>query len=688
MGKHEDWRDLLLALFPECFRQNLPSETHFDMCIVDMMQFMARMRSEATFRPKDICHHAVRAAFDYSNVENSPIRPIIDKAVVLLIDTPKNTPKCKASTQMARDTISVVTHIKGDDDDEAEKETAVEEDDDRDGTIMTEDTYNALIKEMDLSYGDYMIHAEMKQVPARMTPTMVWRSNNLKWQLNSMIVSSLLKNVTVPRGRVLIIDDGVVFGDPQAYPRLRNRIIEEYAFHDRSEYEKELLVSFLISQTLNMRYVLHHDGKYKRMPESGIGEADLKFGNYITRESEAVKNPMRRYIVVSQDTDIPFILLAHMRRLINPETGRIDDDIEVWIDSQTPSDKARGHNRAYRFINVKRLYYAIIDFFRVEYPSVSNPIETLLFMVNALDTDFTNRLGHKCLGITRRLVWNVFSETHYKATTPEDLGYVVFGKKKDRSKTHHYSPKAYNLLAGDAISVVYNEESNEYRIVLDMARCELFLYLLCQITPVADMTKLKMLNATKPSFYYADPDVFLIQVADLMRTIETNRNEQSTTQNNSVQTLLMGKSFILPQKNTQQQQPSQKSAIGPAIRFTPTDTHRYYDKTVMSKLVNKEIPAMYGIPSRAQMRARLCRLDWVLNYIQNGTVTRDFAASCYTPHRLDPERSRFGWHNKPLETSGPNLVNINSSYHTQSLTQVLLGEMPIRVHATVECDEL
>ena len=652
-----------------------------------MMQFMARMRSETTFRPKEICHHVVRAAFDYSNVENSPIRPIIDKAVVLLIDTPKNTPKCKASTQIARDTVSVhgTAEKDGDDDDNDNNEEAEATKDD-DGTIMTEEVYNALIEEMGINYGDYMIHAEMKKVPARMTPTMVWRSNNLKWQLNSMIVSSLLTNVTVPRGRVLIVDDGVMFGDPYAYPRLRRRIMDEYAFHDRSEYEKEMLVSFLVAHTLNMRYVLHHDGKYKRMPESGIGEADVKFGNYITREADGERNPVRRYIVVSQDTDIPFILLAHMRRLVNPETGLIDDDIEVWVDSQTPSDKARGHNRAYRFVNIKRLYYAIIEFFRVEYPCVVNPIETLLFMVNALNTDFTSRLGHKCLGITRRLVWNVFSETHYTAATPIDLGYVLFGKKKDRSKTLHYSPKARGLLAGDAIRVVYNEETNEYRMVLDMARCELFLYLLCQVTPVADMTKLKMLTPVKPSYYYADADILLIQVADLMRTIVDNRNEQTATQNNSVQTLILGKSFIVPQKNTQQ--PQTKSAIGPAVRFTPTDTHRYYDKTVMAKLATKEIPAMYSIPTRAQMKARLCRLDWVLNYIQNGTVTRDFAASCYAPHLLDAERSRFGWLNKPLETSGTNVVNINSSYHTQSLDRVLMGEMPIRVHATVECDEL
>lgn len=668
MGKHEEWRDFMMTLFPKCFQEKMPIGASFDMCIVDMMQFMARMRSETIFRPREVADHVVRAAFDYSNIDEREDRPVIKKAVVFLFDTSKNVPKCKASTQMSRD---------GDGDQEGEK--------DESDTIMNKELYDAMIEEMGLQHGDYMIHRDMKNVPARLTPTTIWRSNNLKWQLNSMVITAILKNMVVPKGKVVIVDDGVVFGDPYAYRRLRDQIIREYQFEDKSEYEKEMLVSFLVTHSLTMRYVLHHDGQFKRMPESGIGEADVKFGNYIMRESEGKRNPIRRYLIVSQDTDIPFILLAHMKRMIDPETGKIDDDIEIWVDTQTPSDKSKGNNRDYRYINIKGLYNAIIALFKEEYPTVSNPIETLLFMVNMLNTDFTTRLGDKYLGITRRVVWNVFSETHSQSKD----GYIQFSrKKKERSKVIHYPANACQLLTQDSIRVVYNEENLEHKIILDMAQCEKFLYLLCQLSPVDDMVKLKMIKSQSPRFYYADPDVLLIHVKDLSLLLASHKSQQEASQNQSTSILLGGKSFTVPSQPTQKEKTKSKKEIGPAISFTPTETQRYYDKTVMLSMCTKPIPAMYSVPSRGQMKARLCRLDWVLNYIQNGTVSKHASTSYDAALALDKDQSLYGWRSVPLDIEGKNMINLNSSYHTQSLSQVLLGNMPIRVCATKECDEL
>ncbi len=670
MGKHEEWRDFFMVLFPECFREKIPGGTHFDMCIVDMPQFLAKMKSDPVFKPKEVADRMVRAAFDYSNVDNHTDRPIIDKAIVLLIDTAKNVPKCKAATQMSRDG-----------DGEGDESSA----------IMTQEVYNALMKEMGLNVGDYMVHSGMQKVPAKLTPTMVWRSNNLKWQLNSMIVTSLLKNVVVPENKVLVIDDGVVFGDPDAYRHLREEIINQYHFHEKSDYEKEMLVSFLVTHTLTMRYIKFHDGQFKRLPESGIGESDVKFGNYIMRESDGRRNPIRRYLVVSQDTDIPFILLAHMKRMLHPETQKIDEDVEIWIDSQVPADKSKGLSRPYRFVNIKALYYAIIEFFRVEYPTVVNPIETLLFMVNALNTDFTTRLGHKYLGITRLSMWNIFSETHHQPMSLKDPGYVLFSRnKKDRSKVIHYSPKAYHLLGGDSIRVIYDEDTNEYRIVLDMLKCEQFFYLLCQQKLVDDMVKLKMIPSSTPKFYYSDPDVLLIHTKELMLNRSSFLEEGKDKWDESTTTaLLNGKKFVLPQGSTQKKT-SSKQKIGPAIGFTPSDATKSYDKTVMYAMIKKDdTPPMYSIPTRGQMKGRICRLDWILNYIQNGTVSKQYSTSCSETTHLDAEQSKFGWISKPLDSGDEStIVNLNSSYHVQSIIPVILGNMPIRVHAIVECDEL
>ena len=205
MGKHEEWRDFMKAFFPKCFQEKMPIGAEFDMCIVDMMQFLARIRSETTFRPREVCDHIVRAAFDYSNIDERDDKPVIKKAMVFLFDTAKNVPKCKATTQISRDTSGQ----------EGER--------DESSTIMTKELYDALLQEMSLQPGEYMIHGDMKKVPTKMTPTTVWRSNSLKWQLNSMVVTALLKNLVVPRGKVVVIDDGVVFGDPYAYRRLRDQ---------------------------------------------------------------------------------------------------------------------------------------------------------------------------------------------------------------------------------------------------------------------------------------------------------------------------------------------------------------------------------------------------------------------------------------------------------------------------------
>ena len=87
MGKHNEWRDFFVALFPHCFCEELPDDTHFDMCIVDMMQFLAKMKGDTVFRPRETADRTVRTIFDYANVDNHIDRPIIDKVLVLLLDT-------------------------------------------------------------------------------------------------------------------------------------------------------------------------------------------------------------------------------------------------------------------------------------------------------------------------------------------------------------------------------------------------------------------------------------------------------------------------------------------------------------------------------------------------------------------------------------------------------------------------
>lgn len=189
-------------------------------------------------------------------------------------------------------------------------------------------------------------------------------------------------------------------------------------------------------------------------------------------------------------------------------------------------------------------------------------------------------------------------------------------------------------------------------------------------------------NNILDQMYEHDDNTVLVNVSPHYKPVTNKTTKTHQPLISEVQTM---SEITVPVTNASS--PKKMAAIGPAVSFTPTDTQRFYDKSVLATLCTKAIPEMYSIPTRTQMKARICRLDWVLNYIQNGTVSKHASTSYDASLPFDKDQSLYGWQSVPLDIEGNNLVNLNSSYHTQSLTQVLLGQMPIRVHATKECDD-
>lgn len=691
MGGHEEWRDFLMCLFGEAFMDTIPFDMHFDMCIMDMMQFAAKVKNygkkDSVFDAKKVTEDIIRTVYDYANTSNQRDMPIIDKSFILLLDTSINVPRNKSTTQISRD---------GDEDD----------------IIMDEAAYEKLITKLGISHDDYIIHRDMPPLsPEILNPTTIWRSNNLKWQLNSMIVSEILKHVKLGEDKMIIIDDAVVFSSPREYSETREKIIEEFGYHDKKPFDQEVLVSFVINQRMTQRFILYHDSQFARDESTGMGEADVKIGHYINLDDSKVK----RYLIVSQDTDIIFILLMHMKRLVDPLTHKIDPSIVIWLDTQTPGDKCKFISRPYRFINVSLLYERIMTMFKEEYPTITCPVETFIFLVHCMDTDFTTRLGHTYLGVTRRVVWNVFSELHHVKGFP-DTGYIVFDtassvKKKERCKTYNYSPKIHNILGsnggrpGAIYCQLYNigDESvtlKHYNVGFDMDRCEEFFYFLCQLKLIDDMSLLKMHNSklqTSVKPFYVDPATLFIHAQDILTNLSKFKEKKALEYDTTIKNLLDSvdcgvddiptkkppSTTILKKPVTTSSFRPNFSSIGPAIKFVPQD--RPMDTIGMNKLSTRNIPPYYGIPMRLEMKARLCRMAWVMNYIQNGTVCNYFTTCYGEPGELDPSLSKYGWTNKIVK---PTTKNINSSYYQHRFNDVDADQCPIISTETLEIDNV
>jgi len=673
MGGFFEYRDFLLALFPLCFFSSLLPGTEFCVSCVDFMQFLPGLVLSKHLHKDGFDIGAIRRRVEelvahYQNNEDDPTRPIIRTALVVMLDTVHQVPKTKAATQKSRD--------------------QTEE------PHMNEARYEELTREG--GKGDLFIASGATRHPLKGSE--VWRSNNLKMQLFREVTLQVL-HATVRRDRVLVMDDGLAFST-DVYRGMREEMLTKSNFLERSPFEQECLVTNLLthSKMAITRFILWEGGQYRRRPSTGTGEADIKILHYIN-----TKNGARRFLVVNQDTDVIFILLLHLHKMVGD--GDDGQDVEIWLDTHSPSNTS-GVSKPYRYINIKRLYFSIIDLFKREYPSVPHPVEMFCFLVFTKKTDFIPQFA-KCLCVGDADGWNLFSELH----SGVEGGFLRFGttpEKVHRSTEYRWSASLRGLLN---YAVTYDWV--KHRFLLNHTMLQKFYYLLLQDKVMTVRKKLRLPVPTSSALAFGplpgagrsnalEPEELLIYAHDVAERVEAYRSYMAKNETTMFQTLLNfkkltpapiegepeAKKFKLSEsfgKRVATEKPVVEEEY--PIEEDSTDemeTEDWSEKTIeksnnaepgMERYIRQNVDVLklftkhpytryYGVPTVTEMRARLYRLEFYMMYCRNGAFHGENMVWMPTQRsRLDDRLTVWGYCERRITDPEERRKALNSSHY-------------------------
>lgn len=710
MGGLTAFRNHLYNLFPCAFKRELDEETPFCLIILDLMQFMAKVKHYTTSDEAEMTRltQSMRSVVE-SYMNSGEYRTT--RGLVVLMDTTKNVPTNKARTQKKRHTEETTTPA---------------------SKILDEAHYEELHSHGEL--GDLLT--------CGLDGESIWRNNNTKFQLYCAVTDELLKIVLPRREMQLIVDDGISIHH-DLYKQRRDEMINHYFFKEQSAYAQECLVSSLARHHFTERFIVSGNGEpARRLQQTEIGEADVKIPRFIMPG-----NNTRRYLVVSQDTDIIFILLLHMKSVLPHEPA-----LEVWLDTQTPSDRSSGISTPYRFINVKALYNAIIELFAREYPSILNPVETLVFLVYMLETDFTSGF-ETCLHVTPRVVWNTFAALHTEPSVIAKHGHLLFNdyvydesaegaghNKKEKAgvkratERHFLYPQRWRGLLNNVVQYTHREELDHYDVTLDDVKCQSFLYLLCQQRILKDLTGLgyAQFDAKKGIHrtYIETVDELFVWTAEIECKLEAYRVaklENTTTgetNKRKAQEELVKKDVVLkkPKKNAtvialpKPVNLSERSHINideliddikegetsrPVVKEEEDEegatvastllTHRPTVLKKMEALLKEAVTKDYGVPRLQAMIARIYRIEWLMNYHQNGWKTTAYATNFAETHPHETSLSWHGWKAEEIVQTEESIRrgDFNNSYYT-SVYEIGIepGVIPFKVYKMTETDQV
>jgi hypothetical protein len=751
MGGFTEWRNFFYNLFgKECFSNTLNDSFHgrFHYCIVDLTQFIVGLlRTSVTngdFDTSKLIRSLTNTVEFYMNNEDNPSAPVYTVGVVLLLDSILHVPKNKVETQQSRDTSSSLPNNKrkgvtynsqpigkgakysasvssfpssdtmvkkeddNDDEDIGHEGGGGDDGDDLDKCIMDDDLFEELLRHFNINNDSQYDHAQHHiflqhddHKPSYLGPNVgsstIWRSHNLKWQLYRLLTHELL-SLNVKENRFVIIDEGIAVANAR-FEEIRQDMMNHYIDWECTSFGKECFISNMTLNHIVERFILYSDEQFSRVPITKIGESDIKLLEYITPDN--IHKGITRYLVVSQDTDIIFILLMHFKRLLRPyspsqsmESQMNESPLEIWLDTQTPGDKAHQPpiSRDYRFINVKRLYYCLNAFFHREYAKVENPIELLVFLVNSLGTDFT-RSFHTHLKVTPLRVWNAFSELHYtpmvqlpkeggggggrvssSTPPPSQQGYVLFNAKLNtpiaRSNTMHFNSRFRHILGNVIRGYQFDKKTKTYNFDILHHQIEAFFYQLCQVKVVTDLTAIglrQFQNSDVLSTSLKQPIISLDTIDDIFfhvneiksRIEEYNKTNQHSHFNDlfieKKKKPMLNASFkaTLPSEPTTAAAAAEKKSSIAALNKKQLD--------YLKKMAEKEFPVNYGIPTEEEMKRRVYKVHWILRYYQNGSICPKFTHDHSEYCGMDPNLSIWGW--KSTEIMEPSLKQLNSSYY-------------------------
>jgi hypothetical protein len=620
MGVPPEWRKMLLDMLAaraaaagttaqQCWSATLPPHEQarpFDIVILDGMQELAVIKhgnppsgAGTAWTGADIGKRMKRAAYSHlatPDAANSEIEAA--RMLIVCLDNPYATPRNKAFVQSARDTTPMGAGAGGDG---AANEEAGEGPMDARGYDMACARASELLQHAFDDKREFLLGPG----PLPVAPASLWRSAAVRWQLTRLVTEALLTTY-VPEGKLLLFDEGLPLTETR-YAALREQMLAEHreAFERNSAppFEDATLVGHLMSSCVR-RVLLQHGHRFTELPATGLGEADHKILYYVQRRAPmgvhagGGKGRRVRYLVKCQDTDVMWALMLHMRTLINPDTGNVDE-VDVWLDTQTPRDRADGLARDYRFINVVELWRQTHRFLREEFPTLENPLEALCAVVFCNRNDYIEPFpGRFRVGPDK--IWRTFAGA--LALAAGHAKYPVGAKR------FTVSAQLPAQLCRALPTLVVAEERPDCggRAIADADGA------------LAHDAPLYLRRGALVQFFY-----YMLQTSPEIRGAAERHKGTQWAQ----------------RLDTHIAEPAELLEVIAHLHELDTATTGMSAEAVAAT-AGRVPPPLYEVPTVAAMEARCARIEWTLNYYCSGWKTPEYTQNWF---RKGGELSLHGW---------------------------------------------
>ena len=599
MGVPPEWRKLLhnlLAKWQGVFGEALPPERAampFDVIILDGMQELALVKTGDTYQSGPAIATLVKTALYRYVTPMGFGDSVAARLVVACFDHMHAVPRNKAAVEASRDHAGTIFQSPAEFDTLVAAAAKMRVHEERLSTPHATGSQLRAMEEnlqRDYSVTSHLLVTRQSALPA--DGTKVWRNASLSWQLRRLVTQAVLE-MQVPEGKVLLLDDGIVLNEKR-YAELARHMVADHGYQGRdySELARASLIGQLMGACVE-RVMLLPQRRYRLLPSTKLGESDHKILYYVQRtlplgleRTAASINSTGKisYLVKCQDTDVLWALLSHVpTALINPTSGVVDE-VDVWLDSQTPQDRANGISRPYRFINVVACWRALHAVLVQEFPTLKNPFEAFLALVFCSANDYVEAFASP-LKIGPATLWNVWAQALCASAGRPD--YPSFSVEGKREKVPATFPRAMAGITDDWVAVRVPPPGSaspavSYQITLRHEAAMRFFYGVVQRSPLLSgygtRFKEKSAWAQQGRPYESNPRALLELMAHLA--------------------------------------------------------------ALATEAGDPDVPPLLAVPGLAGMRARIARINWTLDYYVNGWKTPDFTYSWFA---TKGEYSRHGW---------------------------------------------
>lgn len=418
MGLSSEWKKLLLEMYPWCFARKLPTGLK-NVTVVDDLTLAARKllyEVKGWYDIQNRIQNRVKGFDDLLKSENLTL-------YIALFDEKKYVPVAKVPTQQQR--IASTSGSKPLSDQEISTfecgKTAIAV---NNNPSLTSSGSSFLRNSTDEGENSDMTSPPASPAtPVKTTDSVMmraWSTKALQPQiidyLSNCISKIQFKNQSFEKR--IIIDGGKFFSmltdnnDVQLdLSRIKGNISINTLTDDVATLREKLLINpemwpfgyeielKIPSKSTREKGIANGDNTAYTQgivyPSNEIGEADMKFLYHITKNIET--GPV---LIISCDGDVLPTLLLNVRDWIqNNKEGSGTIKNKIYLDCSAKT----GINE---YVDIIELWRSIILDFSLKFPTVSNPIETLVFLMIISGTDFVDSYKQ----ISAKRIWDCFSK--------------------------------------------------------------------------------------------------------------------------------------------------------------------------------------------------------------------------------------------------------------------------------------